>query len=109
MVKFRFPKSFTQVLLVAAACFCSTSAGAVGTRTFQLDTLDEFKGGDLTGVSIDSQGSVRAGLTLGSTPITDASSVWSAVETADGSVFLGTGNEGKVFKVNGGRAELSAT
>ena len=29
------------------------TADAVGTRTFLLDTLDDLKGGDLTGVSVD--------------------------------------------------------
>lgn len=87
----------------------SAPAGAVGTRTFLLDTLDDLKGGDLTGVSVDSNGNVRAGLTLGSTPITDAASVWSALVLPDGAVLLGTGNEGKIFKVNGGQVTLVAT
>jgi hypothetical protein len=105
----RPPKRALAALLVTAACSVAHAAGAVGTRTFHLDTLDDFKGGDLTGVSIDSSGSVRAGLTLGATPIPDATSIWSAVEASDGSIFLGTGNEGKVFRVSGGRAELTAT
>ncbi|MEJ7729314.1 MAG: hypothetical protein WKG00_08865 [Polyangiaceae bacterium] len=87
----------------------SAPAGAVGTRTFLLDTLDDLKGGDLTGVSVDSNGNVRAGLTLGSTPITDAASVWSALVLPDGAVLLGTGNEGKIFKVSGGQVTLVAT
>src|SRR5882672_8464232 len=89
-------------LLVAAACAIVADAGAVGTRTFTLDTLDDFKGGDLTGVAVDANGNVRAGLSLGSTPIPDATAVWSAVEVADGSVLLGTGNDGKVFRASGG-------
>jgi hypothetical protein len=87
----------------------ASPAGAVGTRTFLLDTLDDLKGGDLTGVSVDSNGNVRAGLTLGSTPITDAASVWSALVLPDGAVLLGTGNEGKIFKVSGGQVTLVAT
>ena len=52
---------------------------------------------------------MRAGLTLGSTPITDAASVWSALVLPDGAVLLGTGNEGKIFKVSGGQVTLVAT
>ena len=52
----------------------------MGTRSFQLSSLDDFKGGDLTGVSVDSNGNVRAGLNLGSLPIPEASSVWSSVD-----------------------------
>src|SRR5262249_10891194 len=41
--------------------------------------------------------------------IADASSVWSSVVLADGTVLLGTGNEGKVFRVGRGTAEEAAT
>src|SRR6185369_1837784 len=95
-------------LLVAAAAAFAPDAGAVGTRTFTLDTLEDFKGGDLTGVAIDSAGNVRAGLSLGSTPIPDATAVWSSVELPDGAVLLGTGNDGKVFRASGGRVDLAA-
>jgi hypothetical protein len=96
-------------LVASAATLGASSASAVGTRTFQLDSLDELKGGDLTGVSVDSSGNVRAGLTLGSSPVADASSVWSSVVLPDGSVLLGTGGEGKIFKVTNGQATLVAT
>jgi hypothetical protein len=96
-------------LVLAASLVPAKQAAAVGTRTFQLDTIDELKGGDLTGVSVDSNGNVRAGLTLGSLPVADASSVWSSVVLPDGAVLLGTGSEGKIFKVTGGQATLVAT
>jgi hypothetical protein len=96
-------------LAVTVVSLVVAPAGAVGTRTFQLNSLDEFKGGDLTGVSIDSNGNVRAGLSLGALPITDASSVWSSVVLADGSVLLGTGSDGKVYRVSGGKTEEAAT
>jgi hypothetical protein len=95
-------------LTLAAVSLLAAPADAVGTRVFTLDTIDAFKGGDLSGVSIDSRGDVRAGLSLGALPITDASSVWSSVVLGDGTVLLGTGNDGKVFRVAGGRTELAA-
>jgi hypothetical protein len=94
---------------LAAVSIASGPAGAVGTRSFQLTSLDDFKGGDLTGVSVDASGNVRAGLNLGSLPITEASSVWSSVLLGDGAVLLGTGSDGKVFRVAGGKAEVEAT
>ncbi|MFO0756602.1 MAG: hypothetical protein U0359_08935 [Byssovorax sp.] len=97
-------------LALLAFTLVAAPAGAVGTRVFTLDTLDAFKGGDLTGVSVDSRGDLRAGLTLGSTPIQDATSVWSSVVLGDGTVLLGTGTDGKVFRIAGGRTEtLAAT
>jgi hypothetical protein len=97
------------LIVALAATLVTQHARAVGTRTFQLDTLEDLRGGDLKGVSVDSTGSVRAGLTLSNLPIADASSVWSSVVLADGSVLLGTGSEGKIYKVQQGKAELLAT
>lgn len=96
-------------LVVSAASLAPSLAGAVGTRTFQLDSLSDLKGGDMTGVSADSNGNLSAGLTLGSTPIPDASSIWSSVVLPDGSVLLGTGNDGKIYRVSGAQVTLVAT
>lgn len=107
------PRSSARVTLaalsIAAVWISSAPAGAVGTRSFQLQSLEDFKGGDLTGVSVDSSGNVRAGLNLGSTPVPDATSVWSSVVLADGTVLIGTGSDGKVFRIGAGKAELAAT
>lgn len=98
------------VIILAAAIVPASTASAVGTRTFQLEKLDDLKGGDLTGVSVDSSGTVRAGFTLGTLPITDATSIWSNVVLADGSVLLGTGSDGKIYKVSTtGQTSLVAT
>jgi len=95
-------------LLAAAAGLAALPAAAVGTRTFTLDSIEDLKGGDLTGVSVDSNGSVRAGLNLGSTPIPGATSVWSATALPDGAVLLGTGSEGKIYRAANGQVTVTA-
>ncbi len=95
--------SLTTVFVLAAA-----QAAAVGTRRFVLDEASEFKGGDLKGVALDSAGHVRAGLSLGAVPATQAATVWSALPQADGSLLLGTGNEGKLLKLAGGTVSVLA-
>ncbi|WP_245678146.1 hypothetical protein [Chondromyces crocatus] len=99
----------SSVVLVAAALLAAPHAVAVGTRNFTLNTLDDLKGGDLTGVALDSNGNVYAGLNLGSTPIPDATSVWSAVVLPDGAALLGTGSEGKIYRAVGGQVSVAAT
>jgi hypothetical protein len=94
--------------LLAAASLLAAPAAAVGTRSFQLSSIEDFKGGDLTGVSVDSNGNVRAGLNLGSLAVPEAESVRSALAVGD-AVLLGTGNSGKIFRVAGGKYELAAT
>ncbi|HEX2876578.1 MAG TPA: hypothetical protein VHP33_35230 [Polyangiaceae bacterium] len=95
--------SLVSLLLLAA-----TQAAAVGTRRFVLDDTSDLKGGDLKGVALDSDGHVRAGFSLGAVPATDATSVWSALPMPDGSLLLGTGNEGKLLKVAGGTVSVLA-
>ncbi len=102
------PRLALGALLAAATSLLAGGVAAVGTRSFSLSSIDDFKGGDLTGVSVDSSGSVRAGLNLGAVPVPDASSVWSSAVVGD-AVLLGTGSEGKIFRVAGGKYNLAAT
>jgi len=95
--------------LALALGLVSASAGAVGTRTFDLSSFDDLSAGDLSGVSVDSRGHVRAGWTLGKTAITDGQSAWASVVLPDGSVLVGTGNEGKILKLTGAKSEVLAT
>lgn len=87
--------------IAAAAVTTTTDARAVGTRTFVLDTLEKLSGGDLKGVAVGSDGAVRAGFTLGSSPVPDASSTFSTLKLADGSTLVGTGPSGRVYRVVG--------
>ena len=48
-------------LLAAAGALSAADVHAVGTRTFDLAKLSDLEGGDLTGVSADSRGRIRAG------------------------------------------------
>ncbi len=101
-------KPILASVLLAGALLAS-DAGAVGTRTFSLDSMDSFQGGDLAGVAVVSDGTVRAGFTLANLPIADASSVWNAVPMPDGSTLLGTGTGGRVYRVNNGQATVLAS
>src|ERR1700723_764796 len=94
--------------LTVAGVALASSAAAVGTRVFDLDTLEKLSGGDLKGVAVSSDGRVRAGLTLGNVPLPGASAVYVALPQADGSVLVGTSFNGKVIRVAGGQATVWA-
>jgi outer membrane protein assembly factor BamB len=106
-------RTFFSLSLAALACMAALlpadRAAAVGTRSFQLDSLDDLKNGDMEGTSVDSLGRVRAGLLLGKLPLGNATTVWSSLVLRDGSVLLGTGNEGKVLRVAQGQVSEYAT
>src|SRR5262249_1014001 len=90
--------SIALLFLLASA----PGARAVGTRTFELNTLDELTGGDLKGTAVDSLGRVRAGFDLGSIALGEATSIWSALAVPGGAVLLGTGTTGGTFRGSGG-------
>jgi hypothetical protein len=105
----RFARSARAVGLVAAAAVAfAPAAQAVGTRVFDLDTLDKLSGGDLKGVAVSSDGKVRAGFTLGNVPLPDSTAVYAALPLADGSVLVGTSFNGKVIRVSGDSATVWA-
>ena len=83
----------SRTILVAlglAAALGAGSAEAVGPRSFVLSTLDDLKGGAMEGVSVDSSGAVRAGLTLGTIPLPDVTSLWSGLVMPCGTAPLAT-------------------
>jgi hypothetical protein len=100
-MKTKLRKSFLASALGAVVALAAGHAGAVGTRTFDLRKGDDFKGGDLKGVAVDSSGEVRAGFNLGQIPLTGPTSIWSLLYEKNGSLLIGTGNDGKILVSDG--------
>jgi hypothetical protein len=111
---YKLSMRFRGLFVVGALVGATTArdADAVGTRTFELDSLDELSGGDLAGVSVGSDGVVRAGWTVGKIPLPDdaGTTVTCMVELPDGSVAVGTGPSagGKVVRIANDRAAIYA-
>lgn len=97
-----------SLLLCSALVLLATSAEAVGTRTFQLDTVERLSGGESKGVVIGADGVLKPGFALGSVPVADAGSVMSALTLADGTVLLGSAPNGKIYKINGDAVSVFA-
>jgi sugar lactone lactonase YvrE len=92
-----------RVRILAAAAVAAVSVlplQASSPKFFQAATQNEFLKGDVENLSIDANGQ----LTLG--PVTDvvyetsAPFLWSMISAPDGTLFVGTGNEGKVFRID---------
>jgi len=101
-------KRLLRYSLLGTSLVLAAHASAVGTRRFSLEKASDFKGGDLKGVAVDSAGHVRAGFNLGSVPVLQGTAIWAALPLRDGSVLLGTGNEGKLLKLQGGAVSVLA-
>ncbi|MDH5683106.1 MAG: hypothetical protein OEZ20_01365 [candidate division WOR-3 bacterium] len=76
-------------------------------------SIQEFSGYDnflrsseIHNLSITADGTVKLGPELSLLYNTGESSVWALVSDRKGNIFAGTGSDGKIFRIKGGKAEL---
>jgi len=93
-------RPLSRLLPVAFCLFaCGVAVNAAGARFWEVGTLADFLKGDATSLSIDLHGRLLLGPALTAVADTDAPVLWGAVVAPDGTVLVGSGNDGKVMKV----------
>src|ERR1022692_1048048 len=95
---------FMSSMLLAPGIF--PAARAVETDKVNHDTFAGFSPGEFDNVSLTSDGHLELAPAMTNVATLTDPIIWSAVEDAQGTVFLGTGNQGKVYKLNP-KGELS--
>src|SRR5262252_3760801 len=68
-------------------------------KFFQAATQPDFLKGEVDNLSIDARGQLVLGPALDLVYETPAPFVWTTIVAPDGTLFLGTGNDGKVYRV----------
>jgi hypothetical protein len=89
-------------IFLAALVLC-LGAGVIHAAlpTFwQVSTEAEFLQGEVENLSIDSYGRLTLGPATAAIYESSAPFLWTVVPAADGSLFVGSGNEGQVFRVD---------
>ena len=92
-------KRVCLALLLTAAALVSLRASSP--KFFQATTQSDFLRGDVQNLSIDTRGQLTLGPASELVYETAAPFLWSLIPGPDGSLFIGTGNEGRVFRVDG--------
>src|SRR5437867_3991760 len=89
-------------ILAATATLVLTLMGlqASSPKFFQASTQTDFLKGDVENLSIDSHGQLTLGPATELVFEASAPFLWSMIAEPDGSLFVGTGNEGKVFRID---------
>ena len=87
---------FAAVLVASLALPLSASSP----KFFQVATQGDFLKGDVDNLSIDNRGELSLGPATELVYETAAPFLWTVVAQADGSLYVGTGNEGRVFKID---------
>ena len=83
-------------------------AGAVVTATWSTETYQQFDAGDATSAFITSTGEVRPGWETKRTAL-EGDAVWSALHLADGTVLVGSDQDGAIYKITGDRSQKLVT
>jgi len=96
-------------LVVLSALIFSTAAHAVGTRYFSIDSASVLSDGKLEGTAVLSTGSVVASVQKQRIALDSMQIARSLLVMKDGSAFIGTGNDGKIWKLTGDVAKVVAT
>ncbi len=99
--------------LASAASFAWASlapvAEATGTRSFVLDDAASLAAGELERTAVHSDGRVTTGVELSRVALPeDVALAWSWARGADGALYLGTGNDGRIYRVRGDAVERFA-
>ena len=90
--------------VMAAALAATPPARAAQPQFWKLEGAQDFLDGDTEGLSVDSEGQVRLAPATRALPDTDAPYVWCVARDRKGTLYAGTGNDGKVFRMEDGRA-----
>lgn len=100
-----FPPRARALLLAALVVGLITSASAAGPTFWTVGTAADFLRGTSDGVSVSSQGVLTAGPSLVNRLKKTSPQVWSVAEAADGTVWAGTGGDGRVIRIRPGQQE----
>lgn len=90
-------RSLVVLALVAGAAVTLTASKPV---FWQTATLTDFLRGEVENLSIDGHGRLVLGPASEIVAETTSPFLWAMVVAPDGSIYLGSGNEGKVFRID---------
>src|SRR5438105_1405601 len=90
-------KLFFYVIVASAL---ASRALAIGPSVWSVDSRAEVLRGDAHGVSIGDTGEITLAPRLTEIFRTEQPFIWSSVADAAGNVYLGTGSDGKIFKID---------
>ena len=97
MYKSRAPVTVVfYAILLALLC---ASASAINPVFWEITKQDDVIKGDARGVSIAENGTIRLAPAFTLVYDTKEAYIWSSATDAAGNIFLGTGHEGRIFKV----------
>ncbi len=87
-------KRAALMLSVAASCFAAT------TTTWEMTGYQDFLRGRISGLSLTRDGRLTLGSRLDTLFDSGQPEIWSVAQAPDGSLYLGTGHRGRLYKLD---------
>jgi len=95
------------IVVLLFASFLPVKSFSASTRYWEVGTREDFSKCKVTNVSLHSRGEARISPEVQVLSDTGEASIWAIAEAKDGSLYLGTGNNGKIFKFDRKSKKLS--
>jgi hypothetical protein len=99
-IRVRVPWRAALLAPAVLAALLAGGASASSARFFQATTQADFLRGEVENLSIDSRGQLTLGPATELVYETAAPFLWALTPGADNALFIGTGNEGRVYRVD---------
>ena len=94
--------------VIALATFLLTDVSASGPSFWTIATAADFLKGRSEGVYVSLEGVVTAGPALNNRLTSAPGQVWSLAQSTDGTLWAGTGGDGRVLRLRAGQPEQTA-
>lgn len=98
-----------RTFLAFVAILFTFNAFAVAPTFWRVSTSEEFLGGELEGMAVNSRGQLRPGPKVSKLASFNEPFVLSQTSDSSGSLYFGTGNEGKIYRLKDQQLKLLYT
>src|SRR5664279_1543196 len=97
----------TAALAAAITAALQPTALASGTQAWEMNSYSDFLRGRFDGISLSREGRLSLAPKMETVFTSDQPVIWSVAEAPDGTVYVGTGHRGRVYRIDrAGKASL---
>lgn len=89
----------SAVALAMAAVFAAAAGFGSSTQVWEISDYKDFAAGQFENISLSPEGSLTLAPALDAVFSSDQPVIWSLASAPDGTVYLGTGHQGRVYRV----------
>ncbi|MGH9559366.1 MAG: hypothetical protein ACRD30_09000, partial [Bryobacteraceae bacterium] len=82
------------------ALLCSACSFGATTAVWEMNGYQDFLRGRIEGLSVSQDGRLALGPKIGIIFSSDQPEIWSVAQASDGTLYLGTGNSGRLYKID---------